>query len=222
MKIFFVFGILILIYALFMQEDEAPLKPRLKKRYKKNINQTRVDTTLSVAQNKSDIVEPLIDNSKPIESEKILESPAEDINPVVEALPETSKSDLTPESSTDEPITFVIFEVTLPKRPEGEVLSIEDKIEDFREFSTTLKPLLIEKYQKENYNALATEAEKFLKDPNVYEKEKPLEALKVKKFLDDVNTSGQDVLSKGGTVEVKIPVELIKLLDPPITGERPN
>ncbi len=205
-----------------MQEDEAPLKPRLKKRYKKNINQTRVDTTLSVAQNKSDIVEPLIDNSKPIESEKILESPAEDINPVVEALPETSKSDLTPESSTDEPITFVIFEVTLPKRPEGEVLSIEDKIEDFREFSTTLKPLLIEKYQKENYNALATEAEKFLKDPNVYEKEKPLEALKVKKFLDDVNTSGQDVLSKGGTVEVKIPVELIKLLDPPITGERPN
>jgi hypothetical protein len=116
----------------------------------------------------------------------------------------------------------VIFEVTLPKRPEGEVLSIEDKIEDFREFSTTLKPLLIEKYQKENYNALATEAEKFLKDPNVYEKEKPLEALKVKKFLDDVNTSGQDVLSKGGTVEVKIPVELIKLLDPPITGERPN
>ncbi len=205
-----------------MQEDEAPLKPRLKKRYKKNINQTRVDTPLSVAQNKPDIVEPLIDNSKSIESEKILESPAEDINPVVEALPETSKSDLPPESSTDDTITFVIFEVTLPKRPVGEVLSIEDKIEDFREFSTTLKPLLIEKYQKENYNVLATEAEKFLKDPNVYEKEKPLEALKVKKFLDDVNTSGQDVLSKGGTVEVKIPVELIKLLDPPVTGERPN
>jgi hypothetical protein len=141
---------------------------------------------------------------------------------VVEALPDTSKSDLPPESSTDDTITFVIFEVTLPKRPVGEVLSIEDKIEDFREFSTTLKPLLIEKYQKENYNVLATEAEKFLKDPNVYEKEKPLEALKVKKFLDDVNTSGQDVLSKGGTVEVKIPVELIKLLDPPVTGERPN